>query len=1015
MQVFHGAIEKNGGPLPLSYYLQPDVGSTPDTGAAQGRDKPIDLDHTRVDRRTFFECLLNDADFAILTTFMMSGVPVNATRGEDGATALHVAAAGTVEALNKVTFDSGDNTCDFLAGSHMGKECGDCAEDESRGSTSHILHLSSQNQLIVSFLIDNGADINAAMRNGQGQTPLMVAAARQNTQVVKLLLAKGADLNVQDARGRTVLSYAVAYPHLMETLRVSMGEEAFHEAAARERLLHTACRSLGNIYAALYLIEQVGLDVNMRDDWDALSSTALPATGLPNQGWSAGAGTVRIDHGDDYPAHTASTPSTLFACGVTNGMPRAQWPTHPSDSSIPLTNNNGISTAFRNYNSPFGSADGVGLATTEAANADALHGGDTPLHCAVITGDVALVRALLEKGANVYAANNNGVTPLQLAQSPASRVQSWKQYWRDKLIVLLRSKSASAARHRRDERQQQCKASLRDTRSLLRAYSRATTTQSREKVLRDDSARTLWQLLTPKNVLQLLAIATLPHGLFYGCCCITDNFFVLLALLPLMFTCYLQMKRRNSRNANSCRLTGLGWWIGFLGVQGICFGFFSVNYYYMYYSVLLEDHKMLSMWLVPAIVATLALSVCVLCLSPGMVTSTEGQRKGIYASLRSVKGEYPKELLYGADLRTMVRKPLRAQYCPQIGRVVLRYDHYSFDMGGIAIGGGNHRAFVWLHVALLSLLSCFYRYACEYSRLMSQIAQLSHTLGGTAGNDEIARKYEAVVFSTTGRRFAYMHIQVALPLVMLAIVFSLWKQFWAIARNLTLYDVKHSEGESSLYCFTLGERVYSLFDYGMWANLCEFFGCSSLTKQLYRVPQINPYLQQLVTNHQRWQLSSSNACSSNHCHHQHQPESHTRNAGHTPEKAAAAAVAAGGATEIVTGAEKTACPTDWGEVGPSQPQQTWHSAPQAEEGVEEKHGADQYCGDNNSALSMQIFQEMIRVGSINISRNDAAAAAATPRAGADEQTQREWDAAMDKAREMYRFYVQSIGVAGDDY
>ncbi|CAC22703.1 putative huntingtin interacting protein (HIP) [Leishmania major strain Friedlin] len=1067
MQVFREAIEKNGGPLPLLYYLQPDAGNTPDPGSAPYRDKSIDLLNTRVDRRTFFECVLSDADFAILTTFLMSGVSVNATRDEDGASALHIAAAGTLEVLNDDDAQGGGSSGQMAGGDGAGgdnmrgfhaatRETDERADDgdASSGSTSSILNPPCKNQLIISFLIDNGADVNAAMHGGHGQTPLMMAASRQNMRVVKLLLAKGADLNVQDAQGRTVLSYAVAYPHVMEALRLWMGEEAFYAAAVRERLLHTACRSLGNAYAALYLTEQIGLDVNMSDDVDAAAAAATPAPVQPGQALPVDPKNPRRDCIQNRP-RTPGTAAMFFAADASEGQHSAWSIARSSASSVSPTTNATTTAPARNFaHSPCVGVGRLGAAAVEAVDMGALHSGDTPLHCAVSTVDVALVRALLSKGADVHAANHSGVTPLQLARSQSSLAQSWKQYWKDELIVMLWPTSASAAAALRRHRELQRDKSPRKVRALLTAYSHANTTQSREKVVREEPALYLWKRHTPMDVVLLVATATLPHVFFYICCCIIRNFFVLLCLLPLIYGVYVGMQRLDRRRAQSRSLTDLGWCVGFVLAQGLCLLLCTTYYYHQYYSFHMEDHTALSWRLVPVVTATGVLAAYVVLSSPGLVTSTEGQRKGIYASLRNAQGEYERELLYSIDLRTMVKKPLRAQYCPQLRRVVLRYDHFCGYLN-TAIGGGNHRAFLWLQVALLSMLGCFYYYACEYRRLMNSFAGLARTSAAAAGrapghsttrvavamemDRAVMEKFETALLATAWRRFAYTYSQVILPLMILMVVYALCTQLHAIARNLTFYDVEHSEDESSLYCFTLGSRVYSLFDNGIWANLREFFGWSSLTQKVYRVPQINPYLQQVVKDHQRWQLTGGDACCDDNDR-QHQSCTHASGAACKSGAAAAAgttttAGAMAGPVELEECESTRAQPmlrapqhkalaaaaASANVGGPPQgreaAQQERQPASQAEEGGEEVHDeaedyADNGGGNYGSALAMHIFQEMIRSGGTVVDRRDAIDVTAHG-GGAGAETQQEWDAAVEKARQMYHFYRQSIGGTGD--
>ena len=52
------------------------------------------------------------------------------------------------------------------------------------------------NESMVSFLIDKGADIN--MKNVKGFTALMCAAMYNRESIVSFLIDKGADINIKD-------------------------------------------------------------------------------------------------------------------------------------------------------------------------------------------------------------------------------------------------------------------------------------------------------------------------------------------------------------------------------------------------------------------------------------------------------------------------------------------------------------------------------------------------------------------------------------------------------------------------------------------------------------------------------------------------------------------------------------------------------------------------------------------------------------------------------------------------
>lgn len=66
--------------------------------------------------------------------------------------------------------------------------------------------------LAVESLLARGADINA--KDIKGRTGLMIAAAHGHEVIVKNFLAKGADVNAKDAYGMTALTYAALMAHI---------------------------------------------------------------------------------------------------------------------------------------------------------------------------------------------------------------------------------------------------------------------------------------------------------------------------------------------------------------------------------------------------------------------------------------------------------------------------------------------------------------------------------------------------------------------------------------------------------------------------------------------------------------------------------------------------------------------------------------------------------------------------------------------------------------------------------
>ncbi|CCW64840.1 unnamed protein product [Phytomonas sp. EM1] len=241
--------------------------------------------------------------------------------------------------------------------------------------------------------------------------------------------------------------------------------------------------------------------------------------------------------------------------------------------------------------------------------------------------------------------------------------------------------------------------------------------------------------------------------------------------------------------------------------------------------------------------------------SPGVVASTEGQRKGIYARLDQEAEKPSKDFLNSISLHAMVNKPLRAQWCPHLQRVVLRYDHYCAYFGN-TIGARNHKCFLLFHLAYLSLLGSFYYYAWHYQQIC---AVASHLLWKAVNSKtrlstelDLTLYAKGICISTAVERFGYLYTQLILPLMMILVAYKLLVQLRHISRSLTVFDVEHAEDKSSAYCFRVGDTVYSLFDTGYWwKNMLKFF-FQPLDEVVYRVPQMNENLKKIVSEYRRW-------------------------------------------------------------------------------------------------------------------------------------------------------------------
>ncbi|KAF8284136.1 putative palmitoyl acyltransferase 1 [Trypanosoma cruzi] len=740
MQVFGARMASRGGrTLPLTYFMQSEL-----TTAEEA--PPVDVFTAKLGNRTFHESLRNDSGFAIVTAFLLGGVDIN-VRDKNGATPLHIA-------VSRAAPTPGND------------------DDES-------VFLSSEgpNNLIISFLIDNGADINS--RNATGETPLMIAAATQNISALRIILSRGADTSLRDDIGNTVLHHAACHPHVLQTLHSWIDD--LPAQAARENLLHMVCRQgRGAEFAALFLIEQLGVDVNVRE-----GETAA---------------TTGVHDGDHHYRPIEANTATTAAAAIQR----------------------------------CDSAPHSGVIVKE---------GLTPLHCAVLVGDTLLLRSLLLKGADVEKPDATGRTPIQLAKDCA---MSSSPSLLTSLLSFIRFQCSFLGLTQRNGRTAK-NIDPWKVYTILDAHCKEASSAKREANLQREAAAdtSLWRLNTISDILSFGAAAALPHFLMALCALMGMPLWILIVFATIELILCNGFKVEDERRLNVRPLRCVGFLVGYTLVLLAC-------------SISLEDamepRRMNTRpWLFLCTIGSALCAFLVMWMNPGIVESTAGQRVGIYKTIFYSKGAPPEDVRQGIDLSCMVKKPLRAQRCRHLGRVVLRYDHYCTWLAS-AIGGGNHR----LYIAFLLF----------YTVLLGICCRGTYWLSPNQMNNEMF--FDDLHF----RRFANVYILFVLPVAFIFSLYTLLQQLWYIARGVTAYDV--AQPSCCPWCFQLGSRTYSLFDAGFWRNVCGFFFLREKFLNIsYRMPVMSVRLQKMAKRHQALQLSS---CHDGHCHsHENGGHGHSHN------------------------------------------------------------------------------------------------------------------------------------------
>ncbi len=203
------------------------------------------------------------------------------------------------------------------------------------------------NARLIGRLLDAGADPHTALP--EGETPLMTAARSGTAEGVRALVAAGADVQAREStRGQTALMWAVAQGHHdVVSALIDAGADLTARSAVRPRLMSNEGEFGGAFDPAV--VEHLG------------GFTPL---------------LFAARHGDVESARL------LLAAGV----------------DVDEVAGNGASALVLAVHS--GQSDLAAFMLDHGANADADGAGYTALHAAVLRGDLRVVKALLEHGAD---------------------------------------------------------------------------------------------------------------------------------------------------------------------------------------------------------------------------------------------------------------------------------------------------------------------------------------------------------------------------------------------------------------------------------------------------------------------------------------------------------------------------------------------------------------------------------------------------------------------------------------
>jgi ankyrin repeat protein len=249
-------------------------------------------------------------------------------------------------------------------------------------------------------LVTHGASLNA-IESWRGQTPIMWAAAQGHAEMVSMLAEAGADVNAR--------SGIIAW----ERQRTSEPRDKWLPPGGFTPLLFAARE--GRVEAAKALIA-AGADVSVIDP-DRQSALVIA---LINGHFDVA--NLLIEHGADVNLPDKVGRTALWAAVDYHTPPQSNRPSpNPFDedsTSLDVIKN--LLARGARVDAPLTAQ--IPYRTKLDRGADGVLGaGTTPLLRAAKAGDTAVVKLLLEKGANPKAVTRNGVNGLMMAANVAAR------------------------------------------------------------------------------------------------------------------------------------------------------------------------------------------------------------------------------------------------------------------------------------------------------------------------------------------------------------------------------------------------------------------------------------------------------------------------------------------------------------------------------------------------------------------------------------------------------------------
>jgi ankyrin repeat protein len=271
---------------------------------------------------------------------------------------------------------------------------------------------------MAQYLLDKNVDIN--VKNASGTTPLHEAARSGNLLIMELLLQQGADVRAQDAKGNTPMHIGIpaANHQAALTMLLARGADPNTRDEHGESPLHILI-SLNRRPEVINVLLEGGAEVSIRN---IEGKTPLYLAVQENRIDSIGA---LLQHKSDMFAadNNGVTPFELALRGNSPVVPAL------ITEETALQSDSQGNTALHIAVAAHADTAITGLILDRKAPVNVRNkAGDTALHFAVRDDLQATGELLIARGADIFANNANGESPLYLSfpeKIPPGKVRQW--------------------------------------------------------------------------------------------------------------------------------------------------------------------------------------------------------------------------------------------------------------------------------------------------------------------------------------------------------------------------------------------------------------------------------------------------------------------------------------------------------------------------------------------------------------------------------------------------------------